>query len=163
MKKIIIISVVALSILIAFTSVSKKEQAGEIIDSCTSSETKKKCKQLLDPYSYDASKRSSITFKNKSQMKELEIPLYIGEKYRIIFSKEGLPQDVEINVYDHKFESKHRNLLFTSKDFPPEQKEYTWEPKKSKKMYIDYAVPPTNDTIKKGCIVMVLGYLAKEG
>ena len=162
MKKTVIISVLAIStILVAFTSTSSKKQAAEIVDSCTSSETKKKCKQLLDPYSYDASKRSSITFKNKPQMKELEIPLYIGEKYRIIFSREGLPQDVEINVYDHKIDAKHRNLLFSSKDFPADQKEYVWEPEKSKKMYIDYTIPPTNDTIKKGCMIMVLGYLAK--
>ena len=53
--------------------------------------------------------------------------------------------------------------IFTSKDFPPEQKEYIWDPKKSKKMYVDYVVPATNDTLKKGCVVMVLGYLAKEG
>ncbi|MBL4653541.1 MAG: hypothetical protein JKY53_11885 [Flavobacteriales bacterium] len=162
MKKIVIISVLSIStILVAFTSASSKNQATEIVDSCTSSETKKKCKQLLNPYSYDASKRSSITFKNKPQMKEVEIPLYIGEKYRIIFSREGLPQDIEINVYDHKIEAKHRNLLFSSKDFPTDQKEYVWEPEKSKKMYIDYIIPPTNDTIKKGCMIMVLGYLAK--
>jgi hypothetical protein len=163
MKKISIISVLAVSILVAYASTSKEKNSEEIIDYCNSSETKKKCKQLLDPYSYDASKRSSIMFKYKPQIKELEIPLYLGEKYRIIFSKDGLPQDVEINVYDHKFESHHRNLLFTSKDFPPEQKEYIWDPKKSKKMYVDYVVPATNDTLKKGCVVMVLGYLAKEG
>jgi hypothetical protein len=160
MKNFIIISLLALSaVLVAFTS--GKKQAAEIVDYCTSSETKKKCKLMLDPYSYDASKRSSITFKNKPQMKELEIPLFMGEKYRVIFSKEGLPQDVDINIYDHKFEAKHRKLLFSSKDFPTDQKEYTWEPEHSKKMYIDYKIPPTNDTIKKGCLIMVLGYLAK--
>ncbi|MBL4625316.1 MAG: hypothetical protein JKY42_09290 [Flavobacteriales bacterium] len=161
MKKIVIISALAVStLLLAFTG--SIESSGEVVDYCTSSETKKKCKHLLDPYSYDASKRSSITFKNKPQMKELEIPLYIGEKYRIIFSREGLPQEVDINIYDHKFGAKHRKLLFSSKDFPADQKEYTWEPEHSKKMYIDYTIPPTNDTIKKGCMVMVLGYLAKR-
>lgn len=162
MKKIAIFSILIISTgLLAFTP--GETQTDEIPDSCTSSETKKKCKGLLEDYSYDASKRSSITFQNKPQLKELEIPLYIGEKYRFVFSTEGMPQDVVISVYDHKYESKHRELLFTTKDAPKDQTEFVWEPEKSKKMYIDYEIPPTDDDIKKGCVVMVLGYLAKHG
>ena len=98
-------------------------QEQETPDYCTSSETKKKIKPMLDTYSYDASKATKITFKDKPQLKELEIPLFIGEKYRFVFSKEGLPENVDIEVWDHKFEAKHRELLFTSKDFPDDQVE----------------------------------------
>ena len=47
MKKISIISVLAVSILVAYASTSKEENSEEIIDYCNSSETKKKCKQLI--------------------------------------------------------------------------------------------------------------------
>lgn len=138
------------------------QTSDEIPDYCTSTETKKKCKESLGDYSYDASKATKITFKEKPQLKELEIPLYMGEKYRFIFSKEGLPQNVDIEVWDHKFESKKRELLFSSKDFPADQKEYIWEPEKSRKMYVNYKIPPTDDVEKKGCVVFVLGYFNKN-
>ena len=136
-------------------------QTQPIIDYCKSTTTKKKCKKALSPYKYDASKLTRITLKNKPQMKELEIPLYFGEKYRFVFGTEGLPQPIDINIYNKKFEAKKRSLLWSSKQFPKSQKVFTWEPKSSKKLYITYDIPVTKDSLKKGCVVFLLGYAEK--
>lgn len=163
MKKYSILLITA--ILLSFPGFSQDDDddssSGDIPDYCTSTETKKKLKEMLGDYSYDASKSTKITFKDKPQLKELEIPLFMGEKYKFIFSKDGLPEDVDIEVWDHKYESGKRELLFTSKDFPANQKDFEWEPDKSRKMYINYIIPPTSDVTKKGCVIFVLGYHTK--
>lgn len=135
------------------------KQTKEPPDSCNSAEAKEKCKLGLKPdYQYDATKVTKVTFSNKKDFKELEVPLYIGEKYRFVFNSQGTPQPVDIEVYDSKFESKKRKLLFSSRDFPPEQKDYVFEPTRAKRVFIDYTIPPTTDSTKKGCIVFAIGY-----
>lgn len=148
------------SILVCSFIAGAVAQYNTIKDYCTSSETKKKCKAKLSPFKYDASKLSRITFKDKKQFKELEIPMYFGEKYRLIWNTEGCPQKIGINVYNRKFDSKKRQLLWSNRDKMNET-EFVWEPDKSRKMFIDYDIPTTTDTIKKGCVVFVLGYKIK--
>lgn len=128
-------------------------------DSCNSIEAKKNCKEALKPdFQYDATKVTKVTFTTKKDFKELEVPLYIGEKYRFVFNSEGNPQPVDIEVYDNKFESKKRKLLFSSRDFPPEQRQFIFEPERAKRIFIDYTIPPTTDSTKKGCVVFAIGY-----
>ncbi len=154
MKKFILI-IISFAALIYATA-----QYEDVKDYCTSSETKSKCKGKLSPFKYDASKLTRITFKKEKQFKELEIPLYFGEKYRLIWNTEGCPQKITINVYNKKYDSKKRQLIWSSKDQSGGH-EFIWEPEKSRKMYIDYVIPATNDIIKKGCVVFVLGYKIK--
>ena len=137
-------------------------QYNVIKDYCTAAITKKKCKETLKPFQYDASKVSKLTFKYKPAVKEVEVPLYFGESYRFVFNREGLPQHVDVNVYNKPFDNKKRVLLWTTKGKPETQNEFVWEPEKSRKMYVNYSIPATNDTIKKGCIVFVLGYKIKN-
>ncbi len=144
--------------LLAFVIISFK-QTHEPSDFCNSVEGKQKCKDALKPgFQYDATKVTKVTFSTKKDFKELEVPLYIGEKYRFVFNSEGNPQPVDIEVYDNKFESRKRKLLFSSRDFPVEQREFIFEPVRAKKVFIDYAVPPTTDSTKKGCVVFAIGY-----
>jgi hypothetical protein len=153
---------IALSVL-AFTAISfiPQDDNTEVSDSCNAPELKKKCKDLLDDFQYDAAKITKVSFKDKPQVKELEVPLFMGERYRFVFSKEGLPQDADIEVWDNKFESKKRTLLFTTKNFPEDQVEFVWEPEKSRTMYLTYKVPPTTDVEKKGCFFFMIGYHVK--
>ena len=137
-------------------------QTTEILDTCNITEQKAKCKEALKPeYKYDASKATTFTFRTKKQFKELQVPLYVGEKYRFVFNLEGLPQDIDIEICDKKYESKHREVLFSSRDAEPGAKELVFDIEKSRHVFIDYIVPPTNDTIKKGCAVFALGYKLK--
>ncbi len=154
MKKYFLLSISALA-LFAFAFKQTQEPA----DFCNSVDMKQKCKDALKPgFQYDATKVTKISFTTKKDFKELEVPLYIGEKYRFVFSSEGNPQSVDIEVYDNKFESKKRKLLFSSRDFPAEQKQFVFEPDRAKRVFIDYTVPPTTDSTKKGCIVFAIGY-----
>lgn len=154
MKKFILSSLAVLTLLVL-----SFKQAQMPADFCNSNEAKQKCKDALKPgFQYDATKVTKLTFSTKKDFKELEVPLYIGEKYRFVFNSEGNPQPVDIEVYDNKFESKKRKLLFSSRDFPPEQKQYVFEPERAKRVFIDYTIPPTNDSTKKGCVVFAIGY-----
>lgn len=136
-------------------------QNDPIKDYCNASEAKKASKETLAPYTYDAAKTNKFTFKNKVQKREIEVPLFIGEKYRFVFNTSGLPQPVKIEVYDKSSDSKKRSLLFTSDDAKANDNQIVWEPEKSKKCFVNYTVPVTNDTLKKGCVTMVVGYKSK--
>ncbi|PCJ85368.1 MAG: hypothetical protein COA57_07850 [Flavobacteriales bacterium] len=137
-------------------------QTNEIYDACNPTEIKKKCKAALRPeFQYDASKSTKFTFKNKKQFKELEVPLYIGERYRFVFNTEGLPQPIDIEIYNKRYESKNREVMFSSREFSADQTEFIFEPERSRRVYIDYIVPPTADSLKKGCVIFALGYQIK--
>lgn len=153
--------------IVAFTAISFclialsfQDGAG---DGCTSVAIKNKTKDALKPeFDYDASKTTYLVFMPKKQFKELEVPLYIGEKYRFVFNTEALPQDIDIEIYDKKYEVKDRKLLFSSRDKQAVDKQYVFEPGKSmRKIYIDYLVPPATGDVSKGCVIMTVGYKTK--
>ena len=109
MTKIIkpIVSIVIVFVLMAF-------QGGDVL--CNSKELKEKAKLALEPYKYDSSELTRILYKAKETVKEVEVPLFIGEKYRIVFELEALPKQVEVQIYNKDKDSKNRKLLFSSKD-----------------------------------------------
>lgn len=157
MKKLLVIALVAGSAaLMAF-----QYQNNPIKDYCNSSEARKASKKTLEPYEYDAAKTNKFTFKKKVQKREIEVPLFLGERYRFVFNTSGLPQPIDIEVYDKSSDRKKRTLLYSTKDATPEGDEFIWEPERSKKCFVNYTVPVTNDTIKKGCVVMVVGFKSK--
>ncbi len=151
---------IALVTFLTFAFTSDDEQT---TTTCDALNIKNKAKETLKPiYSYDASKTTHLVFGSKMQFKELEVPLYVGEKYRFIFSMEGLPQNVDIEVYDKKYESKDRKLLFSSKESQKVNDQYVFDPEKSyRKLYIDYHVPPAEGAEAKGCLILTLGYKIK--
>ncbi|GAB4257897.1 MAG: hypothetical protein Kow0079_15100 [Vicingaceae bacterium] len=128
-------------------------------DECSSTLLKKQAKELLNPdYKYDSSKTMKITTKSKKQVKELEIPLYIGEKYKFIFNTACMPKGVDVKVYSKKIGNKKRKLLYNLSDQLTEgQNIYTWEPEKSRKMYIDFEIPASDQT-ETGTVIFLLGY-----
>jgi len=134
-------------------------QQNTVKNYCNSTQARKAAKQALDPFQYDAGKTNTFTFKDKIQKREIEVPLFVGEKYRFAFNTSGLPQPIDIEIYDKKEDSKNRTLLFSNEG--EEGDMLTYEPLKSKKVFVNYTVPATNDTIKKGCVVMVVGYKSR--
>ena len=78
-----------------------------------------------------------------------------------MFNTEGLKGDVKIEIYSKPFGHKKRKLLYSL-----EQKEgqniYTFEPQKSRKMYINYTIPKVEETTTvRECIILVVGYKLK--
>ncbi|MBU0488733.1 MAG: hypothetical protein KKA07_00495 [Bacteroidetes bacterium] len=152
MKKGFIYGIIGLVVATGFAF-----QAGEIEDLCKSKEAMQKSKNALKPFNYDLSEVTEITFGQQPQVKEVEVPLFFGEKYRFIFNLEGLAQRVDIEIYNKKEGAKNRELLFTSKD-KQDINLVVFEPKKSKKMYVNYLIPSASGKSTKGCSVMVVGY-----
>lgn len=150
MTKIIkpIVSIVIVFVLMAF-------QTGDVL--CNSKELKEKAKLALEPYKYDSAELTRILYKAKETVKEVEVPLFIGEKYRMVFELEALPKQVEVQIYNKDKESKNRKLLFSSKDVG-DKKEFQFEISKVRHVYVDYIVPPTETGSYSGCAVFMVGY-----
>lgn len=150
MKKIIksLFSVSIIFVLMAF-------QGGDVL--CNVKELKEKAKLYLEPYKYDSSELTRVVYKSKETIKEVEVPLFIGEKYRIVFELEALPKSVEVQIYNKDKDSKNRKLLFSSKD-QGEKKEFLFEVSKTRHVYVDYIVPPADEGSFSGCAVFMVGY-----
>lgn len=125
---------------------------------CNAKELKEKAKNALEPYKYDSSELTRIMYKKKESVKEVEVPLFIGEEYRIVFELEALPKQVEVQIYNKDKESKNRKLLFSSKSIGADKKEFQFEVSKVRHVYVDYVVPPTEEGSYSGCAVFMVGY-----
>ncbi len=151
MKKIYITIVTAI---ILVTGMSL--QGNDIL--CNAKELKEKARNFLDPYKYDSAELTRIIYKKKESVKEVEVPLFIGEKYKIVFELEALPKAVEVQIYNKDKDSKNRKLLFTSKDLGADKKEFSFDVAKSRHVFVDYVVPPTDEGSYSGCAVFMVGY-----
>lgn len=109
-------------------------------------------------YTYDMSKLTQIQYKAKPWLKELEVPLFIGEKYKLVFNTEAMPKPIVISVYNRDKDSKKRKLLFTTKDAPADQKHFVFDLSKARKAFIDYEIPAGDSTASGGCLVFMMGY-----
>lgn len=131
-------------------------QRGDVL--CNAKELQNKAMNLLGSYKYDSSELTQIVYKNEETVKEIEVPLFIGEKYRFIFELEALPKQIEIQIYNKNKNSKNRKLLFTSKSITDNQKEFYFELSKSRQAYVDYIIPPSEEGSYNGCALFMLGY-----
>ncbi len=125
---------------------------------CDAKALKEKAKKQLEPYTYDMSKLTRIVYKAKPWLKEIEVPLFIGEKYRLVFNTEALPKQIVISVYNRDKDSKKRKLLFTTKDAAADKKEFSFDISMARKAFVDYEMPAGDSTASGGCLVFMLGY-----
>ena len=135
----------------------------QVSEECDAMALKSVLKKELKPnYKYDSSKTTRFYYKTKNQLKEIEVPLYMGEKYRFMFNTEGLTSDsVKIEIFSKPLGHKKRKLLYTL-DKKEGENIYTFEPQKSRKMYINYTIPKVDvATTTKDCLVLVIGYKMK--
>ncbi len=131
-------------------------QDGDVL--CNSKDLKEKANKMLDPYKYDSSEQTGIIYKKTETIKEIEVPLFIGEKYRFVFELEALPKPVEIQIYNKSKDSKVRKLLFSSKDGGADKKEFQFEITKAQRVFVDYVIPPTETGSYTGCAIFMVGY-----
>ncbi len=110
----------------------------------------------LSPFYYSSAKVSKIEYQNEQLTKEIEVPLFKGEQYRMVFNRKALPQEVEIQVYDQDKSHESRKALFSSKG--DNRDILYFEPEKSKRHYVTYTIPAVTETVEAGCLVFVLGY-----
>ncbi|MGL4597564.1 MAG: hypothetical protein ACRCYO_08555 [Bacteroidia bacterium] len=153
MKRFIVILLPAAVAFFALTAA-----AIQTSEACDAKELKAQAKKALDPFTYDSGKITKIMYKPKTQLKEIEVPVFIGEKYRMVFNTEGLSRNVVINIYNKDKESKDRKPIFTTKQAPAAQRIHVFEPQQAKfKFYVDYEIPAA-DSASPECLVFMLGY-----
>lgn len=150
MKKLFIYSAILLISSISFGFIAADGTE------CNTKELKKEGISTLDPFYYSSSKVSIIKYDYRSQRKEIEVPLFKGEKYKMVFNKKALPKDVIVEIYDKDKSHDSRTALFTSEG--TDAQIISFEPKKSKKMYVNYVIPANKNSGESGCLVFVLGY-----
>jgi hypothetical protein len=125
---------------------------------CNAKALKDKTKESLDPYKYDSAEITRIMYKNKDGFKEIEVPLFIGEKYKVVFNIEALPKPIEISVYNKDKDSKNRTLLFSNKDKAFSEKQFSFEPSRTRHIYVDYSIPLADSSAASGCVVFMVGF-----
>lgn len=148
-----------LSLILTLTMIFGTTKALQNRFVCPSTDLKNAVKPLLEPdYKYDSSKTTRISSSGEVEIKEVEVPLFIGEKYKFIFNTAELQKDIVISVYNKQLGKNNRQLLYSNKDeLNGKTTTYAWEPDKSRTMYINYEVPKEAGNAQ-GCVVFLLGY-----
>lgn len=152
MKNIIAIALLSL---FSFSSLFAQESA-----SCDATTIKNELKAELKPdYKYDSSKITRYTASGDFQGKEIEVPLFEGEKYRLVFNITDADKNFQVYVYSEKAGTKNRKALFALKNVREEGKSvYVYEPEGQSKLYITYVIPPSLEGVKESCAAFMLGY-----
>ena len=153
MKKVIYISlVIGLVITYGFTTIQSA-------DNCDKKTLSESCKKKLEDFKYDSQKFSKINFTDRAVQMEVELPVFIGEKYRVIFNTSALPKPITISVYTKNKENKKRVAIYTTKDAAAGTTEFVFDAPRVRNMYIDYDVPLLDSKDKlSGCVVFMVGY-----
>lgn len=152
MKKIFYISVIGLLFAFGFTTIQDP-------DNCDKKGLSTSCKKKLEPFKYDSQKFTKINFTNKTQQLEIEVPVFIGEKYRLVFNTSGLPKPISVNIYTKDKEVKKRETIFSSKDLKSGETEFLFDAPRVRSMFIDYDIPADSTNQKaSGCMVFMIGY-----
>lgn len=151
-KKFIKFIVVALSI-VSFSSLIAQETV-----ECDATGLKATLKPFLMPvYKYDSSNITKFTFKAERQGKEIEVPLFSSEKYRLLFNASTTP-GLEIYIYDKPMGRSNRTLLYASKSKNNKEGLYSYDHETSAPVYITYILPGSENVTSSGCVVFLLGY-----
>lgn len=156
MKRFFMLIVPAMVIVVSLTSAAIQQAV-----TCDQKALKDAAREKLEPYKYDSGKVTQLRYKNKAQSKEIEVPVFIGEKYRMVFNTTALTKDVVINVYNKDKETKNRKVLWSSKSSAPGTTLHVYEPDNAKfKFFVDYDLPAVADSsaAAQECVVFMLGY-----
>ena len=127
---------------------------------CDSAALKDQAKAKLDPYKYDSGKLTRINYKKKEQLKEIEIPVFVGESYRMVFNTTGITRALKVSVFNKDKEAKNRKELYSFVASPSGEKLHTFDPEgRNFKFFVDYGIPATNDSLPAPeCMVFMVGY-----
>ncbi len=123
---------------------------------CNSKTLKKEAISILNPFYYSSSKITEITYDYKVQRKEIQVPLFKGERYKLVFNKKSLPKDVVIKIFDKDQTNSGREAIYSSED--TEGDLISFAPKKTKTLYVNYFIPEAKGMKEGGCIAFILGY-----
>lgn len=157
MRISIISLVLAVCVVLGVTAFNNPFEGVE--DKCNSREAINRCDSKLPPFYYSSAKISNLFFLDYSYEREIEVRLFEGEEYILVFNNEFLPLEVEVNIYDKPKTEPDREALMSYKDLTDKSLFSFKPPQKNRVLYVEYNVPPgPQDKILKGCAAFVLGY-----
>jgi hypothetical protein len=115
------------------------------------------CKHHLKPFLYDAINAQHVTLKSVPQEKEVNIPAFSGQHYRIIINISAMPKGTQVGVYDQDGTKKKRKELYTYTDNGQlgvcDLQSHTG------RLFIDFTIPAAAPTLPpSGCSVITVGY-----
>lgn len=152
MNKIGIYITFILALLISVAATEKSDCDVKVLKSELS-------KELRPDFKYDSSNISKFSLNSDPQEKEIKIPLFSGEKYKMLFNTAAMPSNFEIQIYDKPKTANNRKLLFSVKDSEDlTEHTFSYEPKKPRTMYVNYILPASEEENIYGCAVFLMGY-----
>jgi len=152
MKKLFLAGLTGLVFVYGFTTIQTPDQ-------CDKKALTASCKKKMEPFKYDSQKFTKVMYTKKAQQLEVEVPVFIGEKYRLVFNTSGLPKPIQVNVYTKDKEAKKREAIYTSKDLKAGENEIVFDVPRVRKLYIDYDVPADSTNSRmSGCVIFMVGY-----
>jgi hypothetical protein len=120
---------------------------------------KNESQEKLKPFKYYAFKVSKIIAEDEPVLKELQIPLFHDAEYRFIFHKGGLPDNVEIEIWNAPANFPGRKMIWKGESG---QDIVIWDPPEThvnNRIFINYLVPTIEDGgATSGCIVFYSGF-----
>lgn len=155
MKKLAILGFFTLVVAYGFTTVQPS-------DTCDRKAISTSLKKKMEPFKYDSQKFTKINFTKKTQQLEVEVPVFIGEKYRLVFNTSGLPKAIKISVYTKDKTAKKREAIYTNKDVSATENELIFDAPRVRKLFVDYDVPVDSTASASakvsGCVAFMVGY-----
>ena len=112
---------------------------------------------LLNPYEYDSYAVKEIIYSPKAKKEIVEFSVFSGEKYKLVFSKTELPQEVGITFYDKPVTRKDRKILYFDESGKKGNFACNFQPSATGTYYIEYSIPAQSAADQKGCFVLLIG------
>jgi len=85
------------------------------------------------------------------------VPVFFGEKYRLVFNTSALSKSININVYTKGKESTGRQPIYSLKTTKSGENQFVFDAPRIRKLYIDYDVPADSANTSE-CVMFMLGY-----
>lgn len=132
-----------------------------IFAQCKAKDIVKRSKaNITKPYKYDSYALNDVEFNAKVQKIEVQFTAFHGQKYRILFLTSGFEELVTIDIYDKSSRVKTGRKKVYDNSQGIDNNFWSFQPTKSGNYFIEYNIPPAlNGKVKKGCIVMIIGYI----
>ncbi|MBX7093417.1 MAG: hypothetical protein K1X56_01765 [Flavobacteriales bacterium] len=147
--------------------IKAKENAGNV------TAYKEKSRENLKPYRYDGTNVQHFSYSGFAQKREIEVLLFNGSDYRLVFNAQGAPKPVNIEIYDkptsnqartkiHEFTNVtgQENLSIETGTLTAKYRELKNNPDVLlKRIYVDYIISP-NDSKEpvSGFMILTYGY-----
>ena len=132
------------------------------VNLCNRDSLRTETKYALKPYRYCMAKTTEVTMKRYPNKVRVTIPVYYNMKHLMLWNTAGLPDGVQIMVFDGPASEKKREMLFKSDPSKDLNSFELSEEYGGMKLFFEYFIPPVeadDNKTYRGCVVFMMGYL----